>query len=116
VGLVVLRDVEAFQYGTSPNKFFDYLAAGLPIGVNHRGWLADMLAENKCGYSCDAGSADDLAAMIEKFLSLNKVLRCRMSDSTRELAERFSRTRLIRAQAQLCSEVAGQHGEYTLDN
>ena len=31
LGLQILRNVPAFYYGTSPNKFFDYLAAGLPV-------------------------------------------------------------------------------------
>jgi glycosyltransferase involved in cell wall biosynthesis len=33
----------------SPNKFFDALAAGRPVFVNHEGWLADLLRERDCG-------------------------------------------------------------------
>lgn len=33
----------------SANKFFDSLAAGRPIAINHGGWLADLLLENDCG-------------------------------------------------------------------
>jgi len=38
-GLMVLANVPAFYYGTSPNKFFDYLAAGLPVVNNYPGWF-----------------------------------------------------------------------------
>jgi len=49
VGMMILANVPAFYYGTSPNKFFDYIASGLPVLNNYPGWLADMITENKCG-------------------------------------------------------------------
>lgn len=49
VGLMILRNLPAFYYGTSPNKFFDYIASGLPVLNNYPGWLADMIQENDCG-------------------------------------------------------------------
>ncbi len=50
VGLQILDNVPAFYYGTSPNKFFDYIAAGLPVLINYPGWLANVVRENACGY------------------------------------------------------------------
>tara|TARA_Y100001958_G_C21239171_1_gene566386 strand:- start:1456 stop:2658 length:1203 start_codon:yes stop_codon:yes gene_type:complete len=49
IGLMILDDIPAFYYGTSPNKFFDYIALGLPVLNNYPGWLAEMISENKCG-------------------------------------------------------------------
>jgi glycosyltransferase involved in cell wall biosynthesis len=49
IGLQLLANVPAFYYGTSPNKFFDYLAAGLPVLNNYPGWLADLITQNCCG-------------------------------------------------------------------
>lgn len=43
VGLMVLANVPAFYYGTSPNKFFDYISSGLAVLNNYPGWLADMI-------------------------------------------------------------------------
>ncbi|HBH37855.1 MAG TPA: glycosyltransferase WbuB, partial [Curvibacter sp.] len=37
VGMQILDNVPAFYYGTSPNKFFDYIAAGLPVLNNYPG-------------------------------------------------------------------------------
>jgi glycosyltransferase involved in cell wall biosynthesis len=51
LGLQILANIPAFYYGTSPNKFFDYIAAGLPVLNNYPGWLAEMIEDNKCGYS-----------------------------------------------------------------
>lgn len=49
IGLMILANIPAFYYGTSPNKFFDYISAGLPVLNNYPGWLADMINENQCG-------------------------------------------------------------------
>ncbi|MEQ1530095.1 MAG: hypothetical protein ABL925_12325 [Methylococcales bacterium] len=47
----ILANIPAFYFGTSPNKFFDYISAGLPILNNYPGWLAKMIADNNCGYA-----------------------------------------------------------------
>jgi glycosyltransferase involved in cell wall biosynthesis len=36
-------------WGNSANKFFDAFAAGVPIGINHAGWQADVINKNSCG-------------------------------------------------------------------
>jgi glycosyltransferase involved in cell wall biosynthesis len=51
VGMQVLANVPAFYFGTSPNKFFDYIAAGLPVLINYPGWLAELVTEHGCGYA-----------------------------------------------------------------
>lgn len=53
IGLQILANVPAFYYGTSPNKFFDYISAGLPVLNNYPGWLSDMIVEHQCGYSVE---------------------------------------------------------------
>ncbi len=50
LGLQVLANVPAFYYGTSPNKFFDYIAAGLPVLNNYPGWLTELITEHQCGF------------------------------------------------------------------
>lgn len=34
----------------SPNKFFDSLAAGVPVIVNTKGWTSDLIDEYRCGF------------------------------------------------------------------
>jgi glycosyltransferase involved in cell wall biosynthesis len=55
LGLQVLADVPAFYYGTSPNKFFDFIAAGLPVLINYPGWLSEMVCARQCGYAVPPG-------------------------------------------------------------
>jgi glycosyltransferase involved in cell wall biosynthesis len=50
LGLQILADIPAFYHGTSPNKFFDYLAAGLPVLINYPGWLAGLIGEQDAGF------------------------------------------------------------------
>lgn len=50
IGLQILANVPAFYFGTSPNKFFDYISAGVPVLNNYPGWLAELITKNHCGF------------------------------------------------------------------
>ena len=66
IGLQILRNVPAFYYGTSPNKFFDYISAGLPVLNNYPGWLAEMIDSKNCGMAVPPGDPHAFAdALIE---------------------------------------------------
>ncbi len=65
LGLMILTNIPAFYYGTSPNKFFDYLAIGLPVLNNYPGWLADLINEYKCGYSIEPDNSELFADALE---------------------------------------------------
>ena len=94
MGLMVLANIPAFYYGTSPNKFFDYIAAGLPVINNYPGWLADMINENKCGIAVDPENAVAFANAIES-LADNPEMRIEYGKNARKLAEReFDRENL----------------------
>ncbi len=49
VGMMILKNIPAFYFGTSPNKFFDYIASGMPVLNNYPGWLANLIQEQRCG-------------------------------------------------------------------
>lgn len=94
IGLMVLKNVPAFYYGTSPNKFFDYISSSLPIVNNYPGWLADMINENKCGYAVEPDNPELFADAVIK-LSQSKEGREEMGRNGRALAEReFAREKL----------------------
>ena len=63
-GLMLLARAELFSYGVSPNKVFEYLAAGLPIVNNVPGAVADLIDRAGAGESCAAGDAEALANTI----------------------------------------------------
>jgi len=94
LGLQVLRNVPAFYFGTSPNKFFDYISAGLPVLNNYPGWLAGLIKEHGCGF---AVSPDDPAAFADALIAAaddRDALR-RKGEKAHELAtSAFSRNKL----------------------
>lgn len=65
VGLQILANVPAFYYGTSPNKFFDYIAAGLPVINNYPGWLAELIRKNDIGIAIEPNNTGTFADALE---------------------------------------------------
>lgn len=87
VGLMILANVPAFYYGTSPNKFFDYIASGLPVLNNYPGWLADMIEENKCGIAVQPDNPGAFADALE-YMADHRLELVVMGKNARGLAER----------------------------
>jgi glycosyltransferase involved in cell wall biosynthesis len=94
VGLMILANVPAFYYGTSPNKFFDYIAAGLPVVVNYPGWLATLIVQHECGMVVPPGDPRAFAQALRE-LKENPTRVREMGIHSRTLAEQeFSRESL----------------------
>jgi glycosyltransferase involved in cell wall biosynthesis len=94
VGLQVLANVPAFYYGTSPNKFFDYIAAGLPVLNNYPGWLAEMIREYQCGFAVPPDNPIAFADALEQAATDRSALKA-MGVRGHELAKKkFNRERL----------------------
>ena len=94
VGMQILSNVPAFYYGTSPNKFFDYIAAGLPVFNNYPGWLADMLKEHACGLALEPDCPKAFADALEQAADDRERL-VKMGQNARQLAENeFDRSEL----------------------
>lgn len=87
VGLMILADVPEFYQGTSPNKFFDYIAAGLPVLNNYPGWLAELISEHRCGIAVPPRDPRSFADALEA-LADDLEGRRLMGKRARELAER----------------------------
>ena len=94
IGLQLLANIPAFYYGTSPNKFFDYISAGLPVLNNYPGWLAGMISDNNCGYAIEPDNALAFADALENAAD-NKELLPAMGERAQALAKRdFNRHNL----------------------
>ena len=105
-GLQILADVPAFYYGTSPNKFFDYLSAGLPVITNYPGWVADMVREHDCGTAVAPGDPAALAKALTQMQSSGTA--SAQGARAKSLAQsRFSRETLGRQFAAWVTGAAG---------
>lgn len=99
IGLQILANIPAFYYGTSPNKFFDYIAAGLPVLNNYPGWLANTIADKKCGFAVPPENPVAFADALEyaaehrdelKEMGINAQNLAREQFNREELSQKFS--------------------------
>lgn len=67
----------------SANKYYDYLASGLPVLINYQGWQKNALENNGCGFSV---STPAIASDTLTTLSNDSALYKRMSQHARLLA------------------------------
>lgn len=88
VGICVFNNKYKILENNSANKFFDFLAAGLPILINYEGWQKEVLEEANCGRSLL--KPEDMAKEIIN-LKNNENLRLEMSKNSKILAnEKYS--------------------------
>lgn len=94
LGLMVLRNIPDFYNGTSPNKFFDYLACGLPVINNYPGWLSELIIENELGFAIPP---QDNKLFATKLIAIadNKNILLKMSENCRSCAEIFNKNSLM---------------------
>lgn len=86
IGLQILANIPAFYYGTSPNKFFDYIAAGLPVLNNYPGWLSTMIDESHCGFTVQPDDPTAFADILENAANDREQLK-QMSNNALKLAK-----------------------------
>ena len=90
IGLQLLSNIPAFYYGTSPNKFFDYISAGLPVLNNYPGWLAEMINEKDCGFEIPPDDPIAFADALESAAGNKESLKL-MGANALQLAQTFER-------------------------
>jgi glycosyltransferase involved in cell wall biosynthesis len=81
----------------SANKFYDYLAMGLPVALNYGGWQGQFVQENGCGVWAPQG---DWAGWVQALVPLleQPVLRREMGARARQAAvQHFDRAQLAEA-------------------
>ena len=91
IGLQCLANVPAFYFGTSPNKFFDYIAAGLPVLNNYPGWLAQLITESDCGFVVPPDDPEAFADALETAASDPEALARQGEAALRLAREKFDR-------------------------
>jgi len=83
LGYVGLQKKDLFKYGVSPNKLYEYMAAGLPIL-----WAIEMdrdeVAEARCGFSIPAEDPAALATVLRQVVAMSR-------SQLREMGERGRR-------------------------
>ncbi|MDH4992794.1 glycosyltransferase family 4 protein [Aquamicrobium lusatiense] len=81
-------------WDNSANKFFDTLAAGRPIAVNHGGWQAELIRNTGIGIVLDHADPAAAANSLHAFLDDSTALKNARQASASLARERFSRNKL----------------------
>jgi glycosyltransferase involved in cell wall biosynthesis len=90
VGLHVLAPWDLLAQGLSPNKLFDYMAAGLPVVSNCAHGLRDVVLDGECGR---LGASNGLASCVADVQAASPGQRDEWSRRGKQLVdERFSLT------------------------
>jgi glycosyltransferase involved in cell wall biosynthesis len=108
IGVHCLADIQLFARAVSPNKLFDYMAAGLPVLTNTPGEVAAFVEASDGGLCVGPrGLADGL----EKLAGLTHEQRRRLGESGREhvLATR-SRSVMARRMEAVLDDVVARRG------
>jgi glycosyltransferase involved in cell wall biosynthesis len=106
IGLQILANVPAFYYGTSPNKFFDYIASGLPVLINYPGWLAELIIERDCGFAVPPDDPEAFADALEQAADHRRALKEKGQRGFLLARERFDRAKLADGFADWIEEAA----------
>jgi|GEM_PF-101092 len=94
VGMLIFLNVPAFYRGMSPNKFFDYLAAGIPTLCNYPGWVADDIKEHNAGIVVSPNDPEAFADVVTAMMNRREEMKIQ-GKNARHFAETvFSRNLL----------------------
>lgn len=76
---------------SSPNKFFESLAAGVPVIQNTGGWMKDFLDENEVGYTLNPDDETELADLLTKIIDQQEMLNTMGEKAKIIAAEQFDK-------------------------
>lgn len=96
VGIVCFADYEVLE-ANSANKFYDYLAAGIPVAINYGGWQADYLAKFPAGLVSKRGDDHGFAESLRTFVEMPGAELDQMRLEARKLASTYFDRRVLAA-------------------
>lgn len=85
IGIMCVRNYKILE-DNSANKFFDFLAAGIPVMINYKGWQKEVLELYNCGYSCEYSNPKEMSDKIIELKQKQQKLE-KMKYNSRKLAE-----------------------------
>ena len=75
----------------SANKFFDALASAKPVFINYGGWMHELVAKYKCGFSSWGISLNSTASALHSHLNDSAWLKSASQSSSRLALDHFDR-------------------------
>lgn len=104
IGVMTVDSFPVLEHN-SANKWYDYLACGLPIVLNYEGWQAEILREYQAGLAAPMGDRTAFTEHLAKLICY-PVLRKKMGQQGREVAvARYDRGKLATDLVKLLEEL-----------
>ncbi len=113
VGLMVLANVPAFYFGTSPNKFFDFLANGKPVLNNYPGWVAGIIEAENLGRVVKPDDPESFADALIAMSNNPQELIQQSMNAHRVAKEQFNRQDLVAQFVDALEQVNREAGSET---
>jgi glycosyltransferase involved in cell wall biosynthesis len=108
-GLVHLAPATVFRYGLSPNKMWDYFAAGIPVLIASR--YPTPVDEHGAGLRYEPGSAPALVEAVRAIMSTSERERREMGERGRRLVDtEYSMARITDRYEALLRTLIAEHG------
>lgn len=93
VSASVFQDLPSI-HTNSANKFFDSLAAGVPVMINYGGWQAELLNQTSAGIVVPPNEPDEAADILRNFLADKEEIK-KAGQAAKKLAlDKFDRDKL----------------------
>jgi len=78
------------KWDNSANKFFDTLAAGKPVLINHKGWQADLIEKENCGYVLPANPDSKAVRDFASYVNNEDLLKKQGENANKVAISQFS--------------------------
>lgn len=90
---------------SSPNKFFESIAAGVPVIQNTSGWMKKFLEENQIGFTIEPGNAVQLAELLIKLADNPEINKSIKTRAVKVAEENFDKNKLAERMLKALSEI-----------
>jgi glycosyltransferase involved in cell wall biosynthesis len=110
VSLVPLKGVPVLDT-SSPNKFFESLAAGVPVVQNTNGWMKNFLKENNVGFTIPPDDPDALADLLIEIADGNIDIKTMGQRAKMIAKEQFSKDNLAERMLSVLEDIVSQDKE-----
>ena len=108
--LAILKPIDLYKT-TYPNKVFDYMAAGKPILLVIDGVIRKVVEEAQCGFFCQPGDPNDIAAGILKMKNMDRIeLDTLGRNGLQYLQKHFDRQATVKIFSDMIEKLAGKNG------
>ena len=107
--LAILKPIELYKT-TFPNKVFDYMAASKPILLVIDGVIRKVVEEARCGFFCQPGDPNDIAACILKMKNMDRIELDQMGrNGFQYLQQHFDRQATVKIFSDMIEKMVGEN-------